>query len=187
MQEISRDWFIRNSHAGKEIIFKPSRSGPTFLVPLIASLLTAVFCLYGIYYIASSWFMGEEVLVGGVVVVAVLIGGLFLSRFWYRHAFRVKRYVLGSSRLELHSDLDGIVAEVIIDKDRVTEVLQLYTPPKENGESGTWRTCVVSGSDLEGKHNELFFEGNSEAVSNWLSTTLSEWAGVSARGENTSD
>lgn len=180
------NWTKKETPLGSEIVFEPKKTSPTFLVPISASVGTALLSVYVICIFVYGWIRGEEILPGGVVVVCIMIGGMFLARFWYRHAFRVRRYVLGPSQLTVFPGASDRIPEKCVEKSRIIEILQLHTPPKEAGEAGYWSTCVVSKSSRGDKREEFFFEGDSEEVSNWLCAILTAWAGVPCRGENTS-
>ncbi len=178
------DWRISETPLGKEITFAPSRSGRAYLVPLAAALVLSGLCGYGIFVFVNGWFSGEEILAGGLVVVLILTGGLLFAWRCLRLALRTERYILQSGCLRALSCKPGSSTEQIIEKQAVTEIVQLYTPPRETGQSGTWRTCLAY-SGLNGKRNEFFFEGDSKEISDQLCALLGAWAGAPVRQENT--
>lgn len=129
----------------------------------------------------AYWLLGDGITVGGLVLLALLPGGLLafglhcVDIAWFaRSEYRFDRYELfvGRHRIWGNKRYGAPRASIV-------EVEQPYTPPSKNsatGSHGTWAT-VIHYRDEKGNAGQLAFDGiGSIAEARWLGSCIAQWA-----------
>lgn len=178
-------WTISQTPVGLELQYRnwKSRGSHFALFPLS---IWFTFCLWGIWGFLKNWIIDRaEILPAGVVLFLLLLGGFWLGIVLTGNFYERCVYLLSSATFKLQKyRIDRSTKEYTIEKSSIKNVYRLYTPSKDAGINGTWRT-VIGYSDRDGKNKEIALAGHSEEEAEFLGKLFAEWSGLKVKKENT--
>lgn len=169
-------WSVAADDDGGRVLTYAVRGGAAQAVTGALGIGTLLVGLWGAY-----WLLGDGITVGGVVLLALLPGGLLafglhcVDIAWFaRSEYRFDRYELFAGRYRIWGN-----QRYGAPRASMVEVEQPYTPPPKNsatGSNGTWAT-VIHYRDEKGNAGQLAFDGiGSIAEARWLGGCIAQWA-----------
>ncbi len=183
-------WTVRETAAGREIRCARRAGEGRLAAWLFIGALVAI-CGYGTAVFVLGWLAGEEILVGGVVVFALLLGGLFAGLYLISAMFRTTTYRLGGESLSITA-AQPVIGESTdeIARSNIREVIRVCRSPRQGSRRDAWRTLLVvrnapraAGDSGDAESGAIALEGDTPDESAWLAALIAEWANVRVRVE----
>lgn len=172
------NWSMQTTQDGTELTFA-IRGGPYYIFTILVGAACVLFFGYWLFIFTKGWVIdGEEILIGGVFFYLVMLGGFVFGVYTLDRMFiAASHYLLGANHFAATYSSLLKRSRTEIERRQITEVLRLYTPPKDAGLDGSYRIIIVYRKpNME--RGEFALEDYSKAAAEWAGPLIAQWADV---------